>query len=59
MTRLVPQQDQLESFGNWYYKRDPTHIAFYDNNTFSWIAQHYGMEIIFNDEKDFVVLQTH
>lgn len=60
MTRLVPQQDQLaahESFGNWYYQRDPTHIVFYDNDTFSWIAHRYGMEILFNNEKDFVVLQ--
>jgi SAM-dependent methyltransferase len=62
MTRLVPQPDPhsaCKSFGNWYYKRDPTHIAFYDPRTFSWIARHFGMEIIFNNEKDFVVLQTH
>lgn len=60
MTRLVPQESHLpimESFGDWYYKRDPTHIAFYDNDTFAWIARHFGMEIIFNNEKDFVVLQ--
>ena len=60
MTRLVPQQSQLstcESFGHWYYKRDPTHIVFYDNDTFLWIAHYYGMQVIFNNEKDFVVLQ--
>ncbi len=57
MTRLAPPHDQPESFGHWYYKRDPTHIAFYDNATFSWIARHYEMEIIFNNGKDFVVLQ--
>jgi hypothetical protein len=60
MTRLVPQESHLpimESFNDWYYKRDPTHIAFYDNDTFAWIARHFGMEIIFNNEKDFVVLQ--
>jgi SAM-dependent methyltransferase len=60
MTRLVPQESHLpimESFNDWYYKRDTTHIAFYDNATFAWIARHFGMEIIFNNEKDFVVLQ--
>ena len=56
MTRLAPQENH-QSFANWYYKRDPTHIAFYDNDTFSWIAHNHGMEIIFNNEKDFVVLQ--
>ena len=61
MTRLVPQKNnlpELESFGNWYYKRDPTHIAFYSSETFAWIAGFFGMEIIFNNEKDFIVLQV-
>ncbi len=60
MTRLTPKDVHLpgnESFGDWYYKRDPTHIVFYDNETFSWIARNHGMEILFNNEKDFVVLQ--
>ncbi len=60
MTRLVPDDDPLlpsQSFGNWYYKRDPTHISFYDKDTISWIARHHGLELLFNNEKDFVVLQ--
>jgi len=57
MTRLTPGQDQPDSFGRWYYQRDPTHIAFYDTDTFSFIARRYKMEILFNNEKDFVVLQ--
>jgi len=60
MTKLVSQKESLstpESFGRWYYQRDPTHIAFYDNATFAWVARHYKMNIIFNNEKDFVVLQ--
>jgi SAM-dependent methyltransferase len=61
MTRLVPQKNNLpclESFDNWYYKRDPTHIAFYSSETFSWIADIFAMDIIFNNEKDFIVLQV-
>ena len=61
MTRLVPQKNNLpslESFDNWYYKRDPTHVAFYSSETFSWIARFFGMEIIFNNGKDFIVLQV-
>lgn len=57
MTRLTHGQDQPESFRRWYYQRDPTHIAFYGTDTFSWIARHHQMEILFNNEKDFVVLQ--
>ncbi len=60
MTRQVPKKNELpcrESFDNWYYKRDPTHIVFYSSNTFTWIADNFGMDIIFNNEKDFIVLQ--
>ncbi|GJL79558.1 MAG: hypothetical protein NPINA01_25470 [Nitrospinaceae bacterium] len=62
MTRLVPKKNNppsLESFDNWYYKRDPTHIAFYSSETFAWMAHTFGMQIVFNNEKDFVVLQMN
>jgi methyltransferase family protein len=60
MTRQVPQKNEfpcLESFDNWYYKRDSTHIAFYSRETFLKIADFFAMDIIFNNGKDFVVLQ--
>ncbi|NQU63265.1 MAG: methyltransferase domain-containing protein, partial [SAR324 cluster bacterium] len=28
-------------FSQWYYKNDTTHICFYANQTFNWIAQQY------------------
>ncbi len=35
MTGIVENKD---SFADWYYRRDPTHIAFYSEATFRWIA---------------------
>ncbi len=46
-----------ELFKGWYYKRDPTHIVFYSDQTFDWVAKHYGLKIIFNNNKNFVILQ--
>lgn len=58
MTRFYPGEKKLVSeFKNWYYKRDPSHIAFYSPETFSWIAEAKGFKIVFNNEKDFVILQ--
>ena len=39
------------SFIDWHYKHDPTHINFYSEATFEWIAQAYQwqLEIIDND----------
>jgi hypothetical protein len=33
-------------FANWHYHRDPTHVSFYCENTFNWIAKNYALEII-------------
>ncbi|OGW79906.1 MAG: hypothetical protein A2Z83_09700 [Omnitrophica bacterium GWA2_52_8] len=30
------------NFETWYYRKDPTHIAFYRPETFDWIAKKYG-----------------
>jgi len=39
------------AFANWHYKNDPTHIAFYAEETFHWIAQkmRWQCEIVADD----------
>ncbi|HEX9565667.1 MAG TPA: class I SAM-dependent methyltransferase [Gemmatimonadaceae bacterium] len=34
-------------FATWWYRRDPTHVCFYGEETMRWIANHYrwGLEI--------------
>lgn len=29
-------------FANWHYRRDPTHVVFYREATFHWLAGHHG-----------------
>lgn len=29
-------------FQRWHYQRDPTHVCFYQQPTFDWVAEHYG-----------------
>jgi SAM-dependent methyltransferase len=40
MTQLAPPR---ESFLDWGYRRDPTHVSFYRPETFAWIADHFGL----------------
>ncbi len=42
MTKRV--QD-LEKFKGWHYKNDPTHIVFFHENTFAWIAKKLGADL--------------
>ena len=29
-------------FAGWHYRKDPTHVVFYKQETFDWIAGHFG-----------------
>ncbi|MCV6613652.1 MAG: class I SAM-dependent methyltransferase [Cellvibrionaceae bacterium] len=33
-----------EAFANWHYKNDPTHIRFYSDKTFEYLARAYGLK---------------
>ena len=41
MTKRVRDQ---AAFSHWHYIQDPTHIAFYSEQTFAWIARHWQVE---------------
>ncbi len=43
--------DETIDFASWYYRKDPTHVAFYSKETFAWIKEHYGFS-------DFVFAST-
>jgi SAM-dependent methyltransferase len=34
---------QIHDFPNWYYKKDPTHVFIYTEQTMRFIAQHYQL----------------
>ncbi|WP_051146558.1 class I SAM-dependent methyltransferase [Marinobacter daepoensis] len=32
-------------FDNWHYRRDPTHVVFYREQTFRWLAAEHGWQL--------------
>ena len=44
MTQML---ESWEDFPNWYYHRDPTHVAFYRRQTFEWLAARFGWQADF------------
>lgn len=42
-------------FTSWYYARDYTHVSFYHQNTFNFIAHKFNLSIVFNDAKRVVI----
>lgn len=60
MTCFYPEKKNsfcIESLSKWYYKRDPTHVAFYGQKTFSWIAEEFEMKICHNNKSNFIIFQ--
>lgn len=53
MTNLLPSKKR---FADWHYKKDATHICFYADTTFEWVAEQWNLslEII---EIDVVILR--
>lgn len=45
MTKLVQGP---EAFSRWHYKNDMTHVCFYSEATFQWLAQRYGLTLSFH-----------
>lgn len=53
MTKLVTDQ---AAFAYWHYKNDMTHVIFFSEETFAWIAKQYGLTAVFAD-KDVILLR--
>lgn len=51
MTLFYPP---VEQFPKWWYRRDPTHIRFYQPDTFAWISENYPLSLVYIDGKNTV-----
>jgi len=45
-----------EEFGNWYYKRDLTHVRFFTKTSFQWLADELKAELVI-PQNDVVILK--
>lgn len=54
---MTERYDNIERFHNWYYKRDPTHVIFFHQDTFHFIENEYGFKIMYNDKNRVIILK--
>ena len=47
-----------EEFEDWWYKWDPTHIVFYNQNTFKKIASAFDLEIVYTDREKYILFKV-
>ncbi len=46
-----------EKFLTWWYRRDQTHVAFYNQKTFEYLIEKYALKEISNNNKNIIVMQ--
>jgi len=47
MTKLVKDP---AAFAHWHYKNDRTHVCFFSQKTFRWLADQYGLNVTFHGD---------
>ena len=53
---MTKRADNLEKFKSWHYKNDPTHIVFFHEKTFQWLANRLSASLrIISDDVVFLV----
>lgn len=55
---MTKRYSSAEAFVNWHYKNDPTHVSFFSEQTFAYLARRDGFMLQVVD-KDVVLLQRN
>jgi ubiquinone/menaquinone biosynthesis C-methylase UbiE len=55
MTSLL---DDSIDFARWHYARDPTHVCFYREKTFQWLAAHQSLTLAVR-QHNVTLMQRH
>lgn len=50
-----PKDD--EHFKKWWYRRDPTHISFFTIESFNCLCERFGLDMVYNNNKDYMILK--
>lgn len=56
MTKRVIDKQR---FANWHYKNDLTHVCFFSDATFNWIAKKFGFDIKYLSNDVVIMQQNH
>lgn len=57
LTVMTERWSGLRRFRNWYYTRDPAHVAFYHRKTFDYIRHEFGFVELFDDGRSVMLFR--
>lgn len=54
---MTEKWKSAEAFSNWYYAKDSTHVSFFHNRTFGFIADKFGFETMESSNNRVMLMQ--
>ncbi len=52
------QPEKKDDFLKWFYIKDATHIGFFTEKTFNYLASQYNLEIIKSNKKNSILFKV-
>lgn len=56
MTMFVPSKQE---FPDWHYRKDDTHVTFYSEKTFRWLAKQWKADVCFPGDRTVIFQKTN
>lgn len=56
MTQFLTSEIDYKS---WWYKNDPTHVVFYKEKTFIYLAKCFELDVIYNDKNSVIIFKKN
>ena len=52
-------QSSLENLENWWYRRDPTHVGFFNSKTWDFIAEKFAWKMLDQEDERYQLFQKY
>jgi len=56
---MTERWNSIDKFENWYYKNDPTHVAFFNKKTFDFIGHKFNLKILYDDGERIIIFRKN
>jgi len=56
MTQFLKEEIDYK---NWWYKNDPTHVVFYNQGTFRFLEETFGLEKLYDDNNSVIIFRKN
>lgn len=50
-------QDQMKALENWWYRKDPTHVCFYNSQSWKYLEKKFNWKLVLEEDRRYAIFQ--